>query len=111
MVTLPFNERVPTALHRFGTNWYLIIAIFLALYAATIWGIARKRQNWLRYLMAGMFIVGVFYTTPDIIQGFQSQPVYRVTSLVTFVLDAVAYYFIFTGDAREWFRPAAKVVA
>jgi hypothetical protein len=105
VITLPINERIPGILHRYGpAPFVLLFGLIVAVWVAFIWGIARKRQNWLRYAGLGFFLLGVLFGLPELIRGYFAEPIYWTVSIVCFVLDSAAYYFVFTGDAPAWFR-------
>jgi hypothetical protein len=108
--TVPFNERVPGLLQRFGLGFYVVTAGVLGFFAVIIWGIARKRQNWLRLLMAVLFVANIPFEVAGLIHRLNSEPVYWTTYIVGTVMKAFAFYFVFTGDARDWFKHSALPV-
>ena len=69
-----------------------------------IWLVARKRQNWARWVSAGALVVGV----PELISQFDER--YRLDHIATiayystFLLLALAVAMLFRPDAMEWFQ-------
>ena len=84
----------------------LLFAIGLT--ALLIWLIARRRQNWGRWLFLALFVLGLPYFVGNLMrQSLLSVPI----SLLQAVMQGVALFFIFTGDAKPWFdrpQPVAK---
>jgi hypothetical protein len=61
---------------------------------------ARRRQSWARWLLLGLFVLGLPYFFSNLLrQSLISVPL----SLAQTVLQGVALFYVFTGDARPWF--------
>ena len=68
------------------------------------WLIARRRQNWARWVMVVMYVVGL----PFFVINMSEQGILTVSlSAVQAVLQLVALVLLFTGNARPWFARAA----
>lgn len=79
----------------------LIILVQLPFFWLAVW----KRRNWARWLLFVLFVTSVLslFVTPHAFdQNFL--PMATVAFAGTLV-EVVAFYFSFTGDARPWFRP------
>ena len=85
-------------------------AVALALFGTMVWLISRRRQNWARWLMLALVVVGSPQWIIVAWHAFSKQPIAGALTLIAFLLQAVANCFVFTGDARSWFRIAAKQV-
>ena len=83
----------------------------LALIALFIWLIARRRQNWARWLFAILFLAGLVPFVPGFTDLLHNNLAAAILSATQFVLQITALYCIFTGDARPWFhkRPTTAV--
>ena len=108
LIAAPFNARFYQAIKRFGLIDLPIGLVAIGIFALIIWGIARKRQNWLRWTMAAIFVISL----PNIIRGdlliISVEPLNAWLSLLTSLIQACAYYFIYTGDAVPWFQNREK---
>jgi hypothetical protein len=97
------TARSPLPEARLAPQSYLLFAHgfdfgFTALF---IWLIARRRKNWARWLWLTLFaVVGL----PTSFKGLgQANPATGVLILVHLLIAGIAFFFIFTGDARAWF--------
>jgi len=75
----------------------------LAVMLLILWLIAFKRQNWARWLWIALFVLG----TPGYIAIFKDLlgiSLAGAISLTQVALQLVALYFVFTGNAKPWFR-------
>ena len=104
LIYAPFNPLTHVAFSRWGYAVYLIGALALSLYVVIIWAIARRRLNWLRYLMLILFLVGWAVDGPEVFRMYAVNPIYETLVVLGVVMHGAAYYFIFTGDAAPWFR-------
>lgn len=80
-----------------------VLLLTIAAMALLIWLIARQRQGWARWVLLALFLIGLPYFFTNLLrQSLVSVPV----SLLQTVLQGVALFYVFTGDARPWFvRP------
>jgi hypothetical protein len=92
-----------------GPGYIITIQVVtMALLLLLIWLIAFKRQNWARWVWLVMFVLGM----PGYAIVFKNLMGISLTgaiSLMQLVLQLVALYSIFTGNARAWFRRGEKV--
>lgn len=71
-----------------------------------IWLIARKRQNWARWISLVMVIIGI----PSVIIDFDERLRFNAVAAILFhtgyLLLVVAVVLLFRSDARAWFSRA-----
>ena len=74
--------------------------IFFPLFWLAVW----RRRNWARWILLLAFVASVPF-------GFVNWPGERLpvagigVTLLSNLVAALAFYFVFTGDARAWFQP------
>ena len=88
-----------------------IQAFVLALFVLFIWLIARRRANWARWTFLVIFLLGLIPYVPNAIELLQRNPVSGGLNLVQLVLQAVALYLVFTGNAVDWFKKSPQSTA
>jgi predicted membrane channel-forming protein YqfA (hemolysin III family) len=88
-----------------------IQAFVLALFVLFIWLIARRRANWARWTFLVIFLLGLIPYVPNAIELLQRNPVSGGLNLVQLVLQAVALYLVFTGNAANWFKKSPQPTA
>lgn len=109
LVAAPFNPRFYLAVQKFGPVDLAVAAIAFGMFALIIWAIARKRQNWLRWTMAFLFVISLPISIRDDLIMVSPDPLNAWLSLLTILIMGAAYYFVFTGDAVPWFRRRATI--
>ncbi|HXN87115.1 MAG TPA: hypothetical protein VN867_13665 [Candidatus Binataceae bacterium] len=72
-----------------------------------IWLIARRRKNWARWLALISFLVEIPFRVNTYIDLFQTDAFAGVLSAAQDLLQMIALYLVFTGDARDWFQHPA----
>ena len=75
-------------------------AISFGLIAAIAWG----RQNWARWVTLIFFLFGLVALAVSFQKVLQFSSFQLGTTLVQTALKAAALFFIFTGNAKDWFR-------
>ena len=89
--------------HGVGTGVVgIVLAIGLVVLQIAL--IARWRQNWARWLFAALSIVGLPQYLWGILQAWQVSPPAAVLQMISTVLSLLGLWFVFTGDANEWFK-------
>ena len=71
-----------------------------------IWLIARRRQNWARWISLFVILGGILSILsmiPDIEERFEINPVRTTFYYTTYAISALSVLLLFRGDAREWF--------
>jgi hypothetical protein len=77
----------------------LFAAIFLPIFWFAVW----RRQNWARCLLLLAFVASVPFTfLPPSETRFP--PAIAGVGILSNLVEACAFYFLFTGDARPWFN-------
>lgn len=81
----------------------IVIACIFAAQLLWIWLIARKRQNWARWIS----LVAIVFGIPSEIYGFDERfrfnAAMAIASCAAFVIWMVAVSLLFRRDSREWF--------
>jgi hypothetical protein len=107
---LEWNRLVANAAAVGGAGVVLFIQVFaFAVMVLLIWLVARRRKNWARWLMLAMFLAGTPSAVRITVQTFQIIPISAILYCVQWALEIVAFWLIFTGNAREWFRPSESI--
>ena len=75
-------------------------AISFGLIAAASWG----RQNWARWVTLIFFLLGLVMLAVSFQKLLQMSSFQLGTTLVQTALKAAALFFIFTGNAKDWFQ-------
>jgi len=97
-------SRLSPAINLIGT-----LVLTLGVIALLIWLVARRRQGWARWAFLGLYLIGLpFFFSNLMQQSLLSVPI----SLLQVVLQGVALFFVFTGDAKPWFAqpPSAPLL-
>jgi len=103
-----FHEAVAQAA-KVGGAWFVVtvqIAVFsilAILYAAAALG----RQNWARWAVLVIFVLGLPFVVLSYPSLFGHAPVQGVVSVIQTIMQAAGLYYVFTGNAKEWFQKSA----
>lgn len=78
----------------------VMLAIFLPFFWLTVW----RRKNWARWLLFILFVapMPILFLDPLLFRPDHRPMI--VAGLVSFLAEALAFFFIFTGDAKQWFQ-------
>jgi hypothetical protein len=74
-----------------------LVAVALPFFWLAVW----RRKNWARWLLLVAFVASIplgFVDVPSL------APSVIVLEWLSLLSEAAAFYFLFTGDARAWFR-------
>jgi hypothetical protein len=75
-----------------------------------IWLIARRHANWARWVFLVISLAGLLAYIPVLGQMLRINPFSGILSMIQFLIQAVAFYLVFTGNAVAWFkRPPRKI--
>ena len=90
--------------------WFVlgVQAAMLAVALVLIWLAARRRQNWARFLLLGLFLLGLpaaLLTLPTL---FRWMPVGGALSVLQLLLEAAAFAHVFAPASGAWFRKEAR---
>lgn len=76
------------------------IIFSFAIAVLLIWQAARKRRNWARWVLLA---IGALSIVPEL-QHFSGGLLAGFCSLASFLTAGAGLFFVFTGDARNWFE-------
>lgn len=97
--------QMPTELTVVGDTTLALSNLFIVLLAlAANIVFLRLRMNWARYLLAGLFILGLPSVLSSMFKAFHSSRVLGILDLAQIGAEASALYFLFTAPAKEWFE-------
>ena len=88
-----------------ATFVFTVQGIVIASEITLIWLIARRRKNWARWFALISFLVGIPFGISSYIELFQNNALAGVLSTIQDLAQVVAFCLIFTGNARDWFKP------
>lgn len=100
-----FQEAVAKLPMANGANILIGIDVFVfglsfGLIAATAWG----RQNWARWVLLILFLLGLASLAISFRLLLQMNSFQIGTTLIQTAVQGAALFFIFTGNANDWFR-------
>jgi hypothetical protein len=107
---LRWNQSVAQASAIGGAKFVFFgLIVTFAILVLIIWLIARRRRNWARWVMLVMFILGLPFSVRMLSRMLPAEPLSVALSSVQVLAQAIAFFLIFTGNARDWFKrvPAA----
>jgi hypothetical protein len=94
-VTLPWaGQPVTFSLLAFCLVWWGFVFLL-------VWLTSRRRKNWARWTLFALFLLETALTLKDDLRAHTTADFIRLT--VT-SLEAISYWFIFTGNSSAWFR-------
>ncbi|PAY03877.1 hypothetical protein CK489_36930 [Bradyrhizobium sp. UFLA03-84] len=68
-----------------------------------IWLVARKRQNWARWISLIVILLGIPTAMWDAEERFRLNPLAAIFYYAAFAVSLISVMLLFRGDAREWF--------
>jgi ABC-type proline/glycine betaine transport system permease subunit len=96
----------------FARSATVTIVAFVAvtgLYVLGIWSVARWRKNWVRWAGVIGFIIGLPFGLKEAVENYRANPGGNIAVVVEDVLQGLAFCFVFSGDARPWFREDREI--
>jgi hypothetical protein len=87
-----------------------VLAITFAILFPFFWLAVWRRKNWARWVLLVAFVAanGIFLIpiprAVDDPSWLHMPPLLILFGALSFLTEAAAFYFLFTGDARAWFR-------
>ncbi|MDN5004162.1 hypothetical protein ACFQZO_25295 [Bradyrhizobium sp. GCM10027634] len=94
----------------YSIGYLMMIALSLAGQLVWIWLVARKRQNWARWISLILMLLSIPNTIWDMEERFRLNPLASAFYYTAFVVMLISVMLLFRSDAREWFsrkRPLA----
>jgi hypothetical protein len=94
--------------NQYSTSYLIVIACVYVGQLLWIWLIARKRQNWARWISLIVVVIGIPQAFLDIGERVEINAVAAIVFYLGFLILTVAVFQLFRSDAREWFarRPS-----
>ena len=89
---------------RYANGFLALFVVSIAAQLIWIWVVARKRQNWARWISLIMVLIGipvVFWDNAERLQFLN--PISAIFWYVGYVVHLISVMLLFRGDAREWF--------
>jgi hypothetical protein len=113
IVSLPWQPRDPKTQVELGIGdigytelTFVFGLLVFFVFAPFIWAAAWRRKNWARWVLLISFLVALPFML-DVPSGFYSlRPFATACTDISLVMEAMALYFLFSGDAKPWFRKA-----
>ena len=81
----------------------ITLGFSLALLLLLIFLISRKGLAIAKWIFVALFALGLVFSVPQVIQALDRGLV-GLLQLTQLVVQAMAIYFLFTPEARDWFR-------
>jgi hypothetical protein len=78
----------------------ILYAILLPLFWLAVW----RGRDWCRWVLLGLFVASLPFLFLSTLSAGQASEPLTIVSYVATALEALAFIFVFTGDARPWFR-------
>ena len=79
-------------------------AIVVGLYTLGIWSAARRRKNFVRWLLLALLILGLLMTLKNIVADYRTDPALVVEQAIQTLIQGLALCFVFSREARPWFQ-------
>jgi len=92
--------------HQYHGGNLILMVIGNAVQLLWIWLVARRRQNWARWISLLWLLLGILGTADrigDVGERLQLNPVATILHYVALAIWMVSVMLLFRGDAREWF--------
>src|ERR1700733_8075042 len=110
LIAIPFLPLDPSLVSHGMTRskWMApaaVIAVFLmAIYLPFFWLAVWRRKNWARWLLFVVFIMSLplLFRNPKALVSDHLP--FTIMGFGTAFIQIVAFFFLFTGDAKPWFR-------
>lgn len=78
----------------------VLLAVLLPLFWLAVW----RRKNWCRWVLLVFSIVAWGLEFHDPVFYFPDHLLLSILTFTSMALDIAAFFYVFTGDARPWFR-------
>jgi len=81
-----------------------VSVLLLVLALPFVWFVVWRRKNWARWALFLGFAVSLPFSVMDALGGGPHQFFSSALVLASTALEALAFFFLFTGDAPPWFK-------
>lgn len=88
---------------QYPISYPIMIAVVLTGQLLWIWLVARKRQNWARWISLIVILLAIPDAIWDSGERFRLNPVAAIFYYAAFAISIVSVMLLFRSDAREWF--------
>jgi hypothetical protein len=88
---------------KYPFSYPIMIIVVFAGQLLWIWLVARKRQNWARWISLIVTLLGIPNVIWDIEERFRLNLLASIFYYAAVVVSLVAVLLLFRSDAREWF--------
>lgn len=89
---------------RYANGFLTLFVVSIAAQLIWIWLVARKRQNWARWISLILVLIGIpvaFWDNAERLQFLN--PISASFWYAGYALHLISVMLLFRGDAREWF--------
>ena len=87
-----------------GAKFVVILQLITIAILSTLFLLAGVgARNWARWTLLVLFVLGAFSAFPSLILGKEPYPFQHAELAIQTVLQLASLYFVFTGNARDWF--------
>ena len=87
---------------------YALSATWVSISVFLIWSAARRRKNWVRWLLLVCLGLDVLLAVPTMADDFKSNIVIGAIKAVILLLNGAAVYLLFSPAAQSWFAKRPK---
>jgi len=89
---------------RYANGFLILLVVSIAAQLVWIWLVARRRQNWARWISLVMVLIGIPVAFWDNAERLQLlNPISATFWYAGYALHLISVLLLFRGDAREWF--------
>jgi hypothetical protein len=94
-----------------GLVYPVVSLLYVGFLLLLIWLTVQLRMNWARWTLLALFILSDLSIVYDsMAESAQRETlIISLLNVVTFGLEIAAFYLIFTGNARDWFKKQKPV--
>ena len=85
-------------------------AIVFGLYARLIGSVARRRKNWVRWMLLILFVGNLLWIPKSVVQAYHEDPVTALNNAAGLLIHGLAFCFVFSADARPWFQKPNQLI-
>jgi len=78
----------------------VVFAVMLPFFWLAVW----RRKNWARWLLLAVFLISLLFNFLYLPALRAYEPPMNIFGWLSTACEALAFLFVFTGDARSWFE-------
>ena len=105
-IVLTYNAQLAFAVRMGLGNPFIVLTHVLtfAVYILLVRWAAHGRKNWARWTLLFLFALTVVATSMQLAPMLSMSPIVGWLSIAYMLLQGMALFLVFTGNANEWFR-------